>query len=88
MTSELDIIIEKTLEERPDNEMDTLIRLYGTSEEALYIHLEEICYTPRSYNAQVPMVKPKKPLPLPSPPPLTITPLLVSGPTENRVDLV
>lgn len=94
-----DVVIEKLLGKHSDlDENRTMLRLYGAKEEQVWKRLEIICTGWLSNEVQNDGSNPQrvftqlnqviKPKPLPVPPPLTITPLLVSGPSENRVDLV
>ena len=81
--------------------MTRLMRLYAEEEDTLWIEARMLCnafegteqrsggtITPENdIKDQFPLASPPK-TPVPPPPPMTLTPLLVSGPSENRVDLV
>ena len=81
--------------------MTRLVRLYAEEEETLWMEARMLCNAfegteqhpggtipPENYiNGQFALANTPKTPPL-RPPPMTLTPLLVSGPSENRVDLV
>ena len=78
-----------------------LLRLYAEKEETLWIEAHKLCNAfedaewhsddtialARDVKSQVALASAPETL-LPPPPPMTLTPLLVSGPSENRIDLV
>ena len=77
------------------------VRLYAEEEETLWLEARRLCsafegieqhsgdtMTPKNYVKDQFVLASTPQTPLISPPPMTLTPLLVSGPSENRVDLV
>jgi hypothetical protein len=76
-----------------------LMRVYGHEEREMVRLLEEECLgsitsttEPRTLSGPSPQFTLRGAFeqwkPLPTPPPLTLTPLLSSGPSDNRIDLV
>ena len=81
--------------------MTRLLRLYAEKEEWLWIEVRTLCNAFEDAEQQSShalalenearnqfLLANAPKLPLPPPPSMTLTPLLVSGPSENRVDLV
>lgn len=69
-----------------------LVRIYGYDRDSMLLELSTICDDYASVKQTVlasadSFTLPLSP-PLPPPPPLTIKPLIISGPSDNRVDLV
>jgi hypothetical protein len=103
LTEEVRVVIEDIgpFEDGHSHLITPLMRLYAEKEETLWIHARMLCVAfedveqhssdtlslENDIKSQLTLDGSSR-VPSPPPPPMILTPLLISGPSENRVDLV
>lgn len=95
--------VERQPQPKENDNSTTLLKIFGASEQDVWDRLKSECSPPPwpvrakrsdgflqpTENFQIPLGGNKQIMsPLPPPPPLKVTPLLISGPSDNRIDLV